>query len=121
MIKLQLINRICCSVLILCSLLLISLLGSASAATLFTISPATQHVDVGQNFTINVYIGPDVPISGGQFDLLFDSSLVQVTGISEGNLLNQDGASTIFNSGNINNSQGIVTDVYGAILGKRSH
>ncbi|HUV82329.1 MAG TPA: cohesin domain-containing protein [archaeon] len=118
MIKLQLINRICCSVLILCSLLLISLVGSASAATLFTISPATQHVDVGQNFTINVYIGPDVPISGGQFDLLFDSSLVQVTGISEGNLLNQEGASTIFNPGIINNSQGIVTDVYGAILGK---
>jgi len=97
---------------------LICLVGTASAATLFTISPATQHVDVGQNFTINVYIGPDVPISGGQFNLLFDSSLVQVTGISEGNLLNQDGANTIFNPGTIDNSQGIVTNVYGAILGK---
>jgi PGF-pre-PGF domain-containing protein len=92
--------------------------GTASADTIVSISPSSQQIDESQNFTINVYIEPDAPISGGQFNLLFDSSLVQVTGISEGNMLNQDGASTIFNPGTIDNSQGTILNVYGAILGK---
>jgi PGF-pre-PGF domain-containing protein len=41
-----------------------------------------------------------------------------VVSITEGDLLNQDGASTIFSSGTIDNSQGTITDVYALILGK---
>ena len=36
------------------------------------------------------------------------------------NLLNQNGASTLFSSGTINNAEGTVTKVYGSILGETS-
>ncbi|MDF1557231.1 MAG: PGF-pre-PGF domain-containing protein [ANME-2 cluster archaeon] len=119
MIEFQAANGMRYTIILLFSLLLLSLnvAGTASADIQVSISPSTQHVDEGLNFTISVYVEPDVPISGGQFNLVFDSSLVSVTGVTEGDLLNQDGASTIFNPGTINNSQGTVTDVYGVILG----
>lgn len=94
------------------------LIGVVSAQTLVSISPSTQQIDEGQNFVISVYVEPDAPVSGAQFNLQFDSSLVNVVSITEGDLLNQDGASTIFSSGTIDNSQGTITDVYALILGK---
>ncbi|MBW6519209.1 MAG: putative Ig domain-containing protein [ANME-2 cluster archaeon] len=63
-------------------------------------------------------ITPATPIAGAQFDPLFDSSLATVTSVTEGNLLNQDGAFTFFSSGTINNVAGTVTNVYGSILGE---
>ena len=95
-----------------------NVVGMASAQTLVSISPSTQQIDEGQNFVISIYVEPDAPASGAQFNLQFDSSLVNVVSITEGDLLNQDGASTIFSSGTIDNSQGTVTDVYALILGK---
>jgi len=115
MMEFQAANGMRYNILLLFSLLLLSLnvAGTASADIQVSISPSTQHVDEGQNFSVNVYVEPDVPISSGQINLIFDSSLVSVTNVSEGNLLNQDGASTYFLSGIINNSQGTVTDIYG--------
>ena len=95
-----------------------SLIGIVSAQTLVSISPSTQQIDEGDNFVISVNVVPDAPTSGAQFNLQFDSSLVNVVSVTEGNLLDQDGASTIFSPGTIDNSQGTVTDVYALILGK---
>jgi PGF-pre-PGF domain-containing protein len=96
------------------------LIGVVSAQTLVSISPSTQHIDEGQNFVISVYVvpEPDAPASGAQLNMQFDSSLVNVVSITEGNLLDQDGANTLFSAGTIDNSQGTVTDVYALILGK---
>ncbi|MBN1624692.1 MAG: PGF-pre-PGF domain-containing protein [Clostridia bacterium] len=97
------------------------LIDSASAAAIVSISPSTQSVEEGQDFTISVYVNPDVPISGAQFNLLFDSSLVSVNSISEGNLFNQAGDPTLFNTAaSIDNSQGIVSNVFGLIIGKNN-
>jgi hypothetical protein len=49
---------------------------------------------------------PSTPIVCAQFDLIFDNSLATVTSVTEGNLLNQDGAATLFNSGTINTVTG---------------
>ena len=120
----QVTNRMRHSILIFLFLLLISiivntsLIGVVSAQTLVNISPSTQQIDEGENFMIGVYVEPDAPISGAAFDLQFNSSLVNVVSITEGNLLNQDGASTLFSAGTIDNSQGTVTDVYATIFGK---
>ena len=43
--------------------------------------------------------------------------MATVTSVTEGNFLNQDGATTLFNSGTINNAAGTVTNIYGSILG----
>ena len=120
MIELLTANGMRYSILLLFSLLLISLniVGTTSADIQASISPSTLQVEEGQGFTLSVYIEPDAPISGCQFNLHFDSSLVNVTSVSEGNLLNQNGADTIFSPGSIDNSQGTVINVFAVILGK---
>ncbi len=82
-----------------------------------TVTPDDQIVTPNQPFTIDVRVDPETPIVAAQFDLQFDSSMVRANSVSEGNLLKQDGAGTLFNS-TINNSEGTVTDVYGVIVGK---
>ena len=81
---------------------------------------ADQIVTPNQQFTVNVTIDPAVAITGAQFDLLFDSSIATVNSVTEGDLFTQDGASTLFNSGTIDNNAGTVTDVYSSILGATS-
>lgn len=107
-------------ILLLFSLILISLnvVGTTSADIQVSISPSTLQVEGGQDFTLSLYIEPDTPISGCQFNLHFDSSLLNVTSVLEGDLLNQDGADTIFSPGGIDNSQITVINVFAVILGK---
>ena len=50
-----------------------------------------------------------------QFELAFDPSLVTVDSIAEGNLLSQDGATTYFSPGTIDNVAGTISGVAGAI------
>jgi hypothetical protein len=89
-------------------------LASAQADTVISISgPAT--VNPGEQFTVNILVEPATSISGAQFDLAFDSSLVSVDNVTEGNLLSQGGASTYFAAGTIDNIAGTVTAVAGAI------
>lgn len=93
--------------------------GASAGASDSNISivPSPSQIAPGQTFTLTIPITPAVPINGAQLDLLYDGSLASVNLVTEGNLLNQDGANTLFNSGNINNSAGTVTSVYGSILG----
>ncbi len=86
--------------------------------TSITIKSISQILAPNQPFTIDIRIEPRTPITGAQFDLLFNSSMLRADSVTEGNLLNQNGAGTLFNNGTINNSTGTVTDVYGSILGK---
>ena len=81
---------------------------------------ADQAVTPNQQFTVNITIDPTVSITGAQFNLLFDSSIATVNSVTEGDLFTQDGASTIFNDGTIDNNAGTVTDVYSSILGATS-
>jgi len=85
-------------------------------STLVQVSPVAQTVLKGQNFHVNISVSPDTAIAGMQLDLLFNSTLVEVNSVTEGDLFKQDGASTHFNPGTIDNATGIVTYVYGAII-----
>jgi hypothetical protein len=58
---------------------------------------------------------PGTAIAGMQFDLHFDPSLVTVDDVKEGDLLGQGGASTFFNSGNIDSQAGTIRGAFGAI------
>ncbi|WP_082093090.1 PKD domain-containing protein [Methanosarcina siciliae] len=71
----------------------------------------------GKTFTVDILIDPSISINGAQLDILFDSSMVSITGVTEGDIFKQSEASTVFNSGTIDNSAGIVKNVYGYILG----
>ena len=95
--------------------LLSGLTGMTVAETLVNVPPSTQNVARGETFTINVTIYPDTSIAGVQFDLSFNASLVSAESVAEGDLLSQDGASTYFNPGIIDNAAGTITGVTGAI------
>ncbi len=98
--------------------LIIVFTGTVAAETIVSISPETQSIGENQDFILSIYDEPDSPISGAQFDLIFDNSLVNVKEIEEGDILKQTGRTTIFSPGTADNSQGTVTGVYGIILGK---
>jgi hypothetical protein len=98
-------------------LALIVLTGQAQAATII-LSPSSKTVNQGQTFNLNVTIDPvGTAISGAQLNLAYNRSILTVNSITEGNLFKQNGASTFFNGGTINNSKGAVENIFGVMLG----
>ena len=93
--------------------------GTADPTTIVNVSPTSQYVQEGEVFTVNVSIDPAVAIAGAQFDLSFNPSIVSVNSVTEGNLLNQNGANTYFSLGTIDNTAGTITGVAGAIITPR--
>jgi hypothetical protein len=73
-------------------------------------------INRGEQFTIDIIVEPEAAIAGVQFDLAFDSSLVTVDNVAEGNLLSQNGATTYFAAGMIDNVAGTVSAVAGVII-----
>lgn len=87
---------------------------SAQETTIVTVSTPSE-VDTSQQFAVNISIAPVTAIAGVQFNLSFDQSLLMADSVTEGNLLSQGGASTYFNPGTINNTNGTINGVIGAI------
>lgn len=81
-----------------------------------SIDPALQIVEIGKEFSINISIDPaNNPITAAQFDLIFNGSVIEIRNIYAGDLLKQGGATTIFNSGALDNSRGTLINVWGLI------
>ena len=90
------------------------LLAAAGTAAV-SVSAPSQPVSQGSQFTVNIVIQPNNAIAGSQFNLTFNPALITVNSVTEGNLLNQNGGSTYFSPGTINNTNGTITGVAGAI------
>jgi hypothetical protein len=89
--------------------------ASAAETTTVSISTPTEPIEPGQQFSVSIEVEPGAPIAGMQFDLSFDASLVAVTAVQDGDLLNQDGATNFFSPGSMDNQAGKITGVFGAI------
>lgn len=87
----------------------------AQETTTVSVSPSSESIGPGEEFTVNIVVEPKAAVAGVQFDLSFDPALVTVDKVEEGYLLTQGGASTYFNSGKIDNEVGSITGVAGAI------
>jgi hypothetical protein len=84
-----------------------------------SVLPSNKIVELGETFELAVQIYPmDSYIAGAQLNIAFNRDLLNVNKITEGNLFKQNGANTIFNSGVLDNSNGTVTNIYCAIMGK---
>lgn len=82
-----------------------------------SVIPPAQRVNIGDSFNFSIYINPNTqPLSGAQLNLKYNGSVIKLNYISEGDFLKQRGASTYFNSGSINNTEGIVINVWAIIL-----
>jgi len=98
---------------ILFSLLLIGISASA-AETVVSVEPQTKMVRPNETFYLNITVDPDVPIAGVQCDIRFNSSVVIVNSVEEGDLLKK-GGDTYFSSGEIDNKNGTVKGIASAI------
>jgi len=83
--------------------------------TIVNVAPPVQVVPQGSSFIVDVTVDPAESITGAQFDLRFNASLVSADSVTEGDLLKQGGANTYFNPGTIDNTAGMITGVAGAI------
>ena len=87
----------------------------SSRISAVSINPLNQNVSLEEIFTVSVYCEPDQSIKSFEFKLSFDSSLIQVNSVTEGDIF--DGYTTFFNPGTIDNNAGSIVDIYGLILG----
>ena len=85
--------------------------------SIIKIDPEYQVVEPKKPFNLSIKIEPEISITGTQLDFIFNSSMTSVINVTEGDLLEQSGAYTIFNSGTINNSAGTAKNIYGFIIG----
>jgi len=85
--------------------------------SVISVSAPAQPVNSNQQFSVSILVQPNSPISGAQFNLSFNPALATINSITEGNLFNQNGASTYFLGGTINNTAGTVSGVADAIIG----
>ena len=98
------------------SAVLVPCFALAAGTADVTVAAPSGTVEPGAQFTVDIQVQPNNAVAGMQFNLSFDSDLVTVDSVTEGNLLNQNGAGTYFNAGSIDNEAGTITNVFGAII-----
>ena len=83
-------------------------------STTVYVNPSSLVSSIESSFTVNINIDPAEAVSGAQFDLSFDSSLLTVDSIAEGDLFS--GYDTFFNPGTLDNTNGNITGVFNVII-----
>lgn len=102
-------------IIIFCVIILFAALPVSAEDTTLIIDPSDQTISTSETFTVNVYCNPSEAIKGFELEISFDSSLVKAVSVTEGDIFN--GFTTFFNSGDIDNSEGLITSIYGLIVG----
>ncbi|MDE0042944.1 MAG: cohesin domain-containing protein, partial [Candidatus Poribacteria bacterium] len=74
-------------------------------------------IHIGDTFTVDIRAENVSDLAGWQFDVDFDSSVLEAIDVSEGDFLKTDGGTTFFQSGIIDNAAGKIT---GLIAGRIS-
>ena len=100
---------------ILVIIVLVSSIGVAAASQV-SIDPAFQAVEKGQEFSINITIDPvNNPVAGAQFELIFDSKLLGIKNVIQGDFFRKNGITTFFSSGTPDNINGTLSNVWEVI------
>jgi len=86
-----------------------SVFVQTSFAAQISVVPSSQTVLEGENFTVSIRIDPEgSAVSGAQYVLVFNNTLLEAISQIKGSFLSQDGASTIVYKNEIDNETGIV-------------
>jgi len=86
-----------------------SVFVQTSFAARISVVPSSQTVLEGENFTVSIRIDPEESaISGAQYVLVFNNTLLEAISQIKGSFLSQDEASTIVYKNEIDNETGIV-------------
>ena len=103
------------SIILFSFILIFNSLNALAADNELMIIPSSQTVESNESFTVNVSFSPSEPIKGYELQISFDPTLVKAVSVSEGDIY--DGFITYFNGGNIDNSVGLITNIYGLVVG----
>lgn len=76
---------------------------------------AESEIISSETFIINITCSPTEHIKSYEVELSFDPSVFTVNSVTEGDFFN--GYDTFFNNGTIDNIDGMISDVYGLIVG----
>jgi hypothetical protein len=87
--------------------------GSQTAAV--SISVPSSTIQPGEQFALSIAVDPNNSIAGTQFNLTFNPSMVTADSIQQGDLLTQNGASSYFFPGQIDNNSGTIAGVFSVI------
>jgi len=99
---------------LLCALASVLVAGTAcEPGTYLRILPRQTTVTTGETFTLDIIVepAPSHAVAGVQFDLSFDSTLLQVENVAAGTFLAGSCNSTFFRAGTIDNDTGTVSAV----------
>ncbi|MBP1909969.1 PGF-pre-PGF domain-containing protein [Methanolobus bombayensis] len=91
---------------------------TATAISEVSILPSNQELYPGDTFDIYIYMEPKTPIAGAQLDISYDSDMIKVNNVDGSAFFEQDGISSIFIGGNVDNSQGTINGLFAVTLGK---
>ena len=73
-------------------------------------------IHVGDTFTLDVRAENILDLAGWQFDIAFNPAILEAFNVAEGDFLKTDGGTTFFQSGNIDNKAGKITELKSALL-----
>ncbi|MDG6244039.1 MAG: cohesin domain-containing protein [Methanolobus sp.] len=89
--------------------------GVATAVANVSILPATHEVLPEEEFSLQIHVRPHTPISGLQLDLMYDSSLVMISSVQEGDLFAGTGSSVMFRPGNYEKVD-MISDIFSVLM-----
>lgn len=99
------------------ALVIIPLSAFASPIPVVSLSPASPFsVMAGNTLAVTVSIGSATDLSAYQFDISFDPTVLQATGVTEGPFLTS-GGSSFFDPGVIDNGAGSINDILNTLIG----
>lgn len=101
---------------ILLSSLFITQSSADDEITTMNVSPEIVTVAPNETFTLSILCTPSQPIKSYELSISFDETLLTVNSVAEGNIF--DGYTTFFNDGTIDNTNGVIDQIYGLIIGK---
>jgi len=79
------------------------------------VDPSSQTVGPEETLMVTIYCTPSQPIKAYELTVSFDETVLQVVDVTEGDIF--DGFTTFFNPGIIDNTNGIISEIYGLIIG----
>lgn len=103
---------------IVATLLLSILVFTASASSVVSIEKVTPEVQQDSVFEIYINITPVTAVAGAQLDLNFDSDMLMVNNVEEGDFFDKNNVMSIFIPGTVDNQQGLVSGLFAVTLGQ---
>ena len=91
--------------------------GQVWGSTVVSVQPGMTTVQPGSTFTLSIDVANVTDLGDFQFDLFFNPSVLQASGVSEGSFLGSGGETTLFIPGTIDNLGGVVAATADALIG----